>query len=105
MMKHTLLMLALASTSIIALAESPYDKFPADKSITTNSNIIWKSATNVQAACHAESLRRNLGGFHHAVEACSFWSKDECTIITAKNVTYWAVGHEVRHCFQGEFHK
>jgi hypothetical protein len=30
---------------------------------------------------------------------------DECTIITPLTANFHTIGHEVRHCLQGSFHK
>lgn len=38
--------------------------------------------------------------------ACAIWDVDRktCTIITPPSTTHLALGHELRHCFEGEFH-
>jgi hypothetical protein len=60
---------------------------------------------NLQERCEKESRARGLGGFNFGVQACTFWSKNECTIITAKKETHHTLGHEFYHCFQGPYHK
>jgi hypothetical protein len=56
-----------------------------------------------------ESKKRGLGGFKITVDACSFWDKglfgDSCTIISEIKTSMAILGHEMRHCFQGSFHK
>ena len=39
--------------------------------------------------------------------ACSIWVKEKklCTIITGPNTSHVILGHEIRHCFEGTFHK
>jgi hypothetical protein len=39
--------------------------------------------------------------------ACAVWhvAKKECVVITGKETSHVALGHEVRHCFEGHFHK
>jgi hypothetical protein len=72
---------------------------------STHSNIKWITADNVLQACDKESRRRGFGGFGNVrIAACSFYVENECTIITAKTPTMHTVGHEVRHCFQGQWH-
>lgn len=77
--------------------------------MTNNSIITWEQVDDVQQACDKESKRRGLGGFKIQVEACSFWGKrltiDVCHIITEKKTDLDTLGHEMRHCFQGAFHK
>ena len=64
----------------------------------------WRTVEDVQSSCDNESKSRNLGGFGYAVAACSFWKNDFCVIITSNKPTTNELGHELLHCFQGEFH-
>ena len=92
------------------------EKFSTNSNFVTSSKIIWIHVGNVFDACDSESKKRGNGGFPlldegKKMDACSFWSDptasktNVCTIITAKNTDHDTVGHEVRHCFQGVFHK
>lgn len=83
---------------------NPEAKFNATDSKTDSKQITWRYTNNVQKECEAESQKRKLGGFGYAVDACSFWDKNSCTIITARQTTMHILGHELRHCFQGSFH-
>jgi hypothetical protein len=104
-MKKALVVLSM----LIATSALADERFSADKNFTNNSTITWRVVSDVQSACEKESKRLGLGGFGYGVEACSFWDKkgsqDICTIITAKHTTHDTLAHEVRHCFQGSFHK
>ena len=101
-------LLMLATAYAMATTEDPHQEFAASKNNTNKSTITWRPVTNVQAACDKESKRLGYGGFGYPVEACSFWEKNalnnECTIISAKTVNFHTIGHEMRHCFQGNFH-
>ena len=109
---NTLLLTALAALLAIPPAwaaldpnwQNPEAKFAASKSTTDTKQVTWRYTNNVQRECEAESHKRKLGGFGYAVNACSFWDSTTCTIITAQQVTMHTLGHEVRHCFQGNFH-
>ncbi len=69
------------------------------------STIKWIPVENVIQACEKESKRLGFGGFGgKKIAACSFYFDDQCTIITSKNPTMHTIGHEVRHCFQGQWH-
>ena len=113
-MKHlnTLLLTALAALQAMPPAwaaldpnwQNPEAKFAASKSSTDTKQVTWRYTNNVQKECEAESHKRKLGGFGYAVNACSFWDRNSCTIITAPQATMHILGHEVRHCFQGSFH-
>jgi hypothetical protein len=39
--------------------------------------------------------------------ACAVWhvAKRECVIVTGTQTSHVALGHEVRHCFEGHFHQ
>ena len=68
--------------------------------------ITWKPVKNVQKTCEAEHAKRNLPVPNYAVDACSFWNftTRTCTIFTRQSPTMHDLGHEVRHCFQGDWH-
>lgn len=38
--------------------------------------------------------------------ACAIWNRklQECTIVTGAQTSHLALGHELRHCFEGHFH-
>lgn len=102
----------LISTADIALAHdwtNPNFPFNADTKMTDTAQVTWITTSNVNKACEEESIRRGNGGFKGIqMQACSFWTKTstgyECLIITAKNPTIHNLGHEIRHCFQGNYH-
>jgi phage terminase large subunit len=100
------LMMALA-TNAFAYYENPHQQFDMTRNKTNETKIKFIQAKDVTKACDAESKRRGFGGFGIAVDACSFynWSMDECTIITPLTANFHTLGHEVRHCLQGAFHK
>jgi hypothetical protein len=106
----TFLIFALVSSSVGAFEyhENPNALFSTKKNFTNMSNITWEQADSVQKRCNQESKNRGLGGFSYSVEACSFWGKrlgfDVCHIITEKKTSMATLGHEIRHCFQGDFH-
>lgn len=91
------------------VAAGPFTKFDATKNMTNTTTVVWEQVNNVQEACDTESKKRGLGGFKIQVEACSFWGKrlglDVCHIITEKKTDLDTLGHEMRHCFQGAYHK
>ena len=112
MKKALAILLAVASLPAAAqfhVWDNPTTPFSTNKNFTTRSIVSWIPVDNVQKACEAESRRRGNGGFGYVLEACSFWDKnsqgqDQCTVITSKKPDMHTIGHEVRHCFQGNFH-
>lgn len=89
--------------------ESPYNKFSAKTNFTNRTTVEWVQVDGVRVGCDNESRKRGLPGYPNEVEACSFWYNslfgNTCIIITPRTVSYWTIGHELRHCFQGRFHK
>ena len=104
-----LLLLILILLPIASIADNAYENFDATKNMTNNTNIEWRQVSDIQTSCEKESQHRNLGGFKIKVDACSFWEKSvfthKCIIITGKRTNLETLGHEIRHCFQGAFHK
>jgi hypothetical protein len=82
-------------------AEAPFN---ARENSINDSIITWKVVDNVQKTCESESHKRRLGGFNYPVDACSFWSGGVCTIVTGLKPTQHILGHEVLHCFRGNYH-
>lgn len=87
------------------LEKSAYEMFSVRQNMMTNtSTITIRSVDNVREACEAESRKRGNNGFGFALNACAFWEDKKCTIIVGPKVNNDILGHEVRHCFQGNFH-
>jgi len=84
----------------------PSSRFDAKKKMSDTIKLTWRTADNLQQACEEESRRRGNGGFGYGLEACSFWNIQgtECLIITKNKTSLHELGHEVRHCFQGNYH-
>ena len=92
------------SVASAALEKSPTEMYSVAKLITQQTTVTVIVADNVRKTCQAESHRRNLGGFKHEFEACSFWNEEKCTIVVGKRTNNDILGHEFRHCIQGHFH-
>lgn len=106
MKKALVLALVLAtSNSFAGLENSATEMYSIENVMTTSTTVNLIRTHNVQQTCESESKRRGLGGFRGArMEACSFWSKNTCTIIVEYKTNNDILGHELRHCFQGNFH-
>ncbi|CAB4133565.1 hypothetical protein UFOVP257_287 [uncultured Caudovirales phage] len=108
-MKNLIISIVIAIFTTSTHAENwrdPESNFDATRNFTDASLIKWVVTKDVQGTCEAESRKRNMGGFGYPVEACSFWDAGgkSCIIITNTNTTMHAIGHEMRHCFQGNYH-
>ena len=90
------------------VVETPFDMFSLEDNVVSNSNITIRVVKNIEEMCRKNG-RKNLHQITSKnVEACSTWSfsggKSTCIIFASKDIDYWILGHEVRHCFQGNFH-
>ena len=83
---------------------NPDATFTTKSNFTHQTTVTWLVVDNVQRTCERESHKRGLGGFGYGVDACSFWRKNTCLIVTGKQTTHAELGHELRHCYQGSFH-
>lgn len=99
-----LAVLALSGCSI-AVQIPPEDAFkPAQ--VAPKIEVQWVSADNPTAEC-----KRRFPGTHldlrYVIPACSGWdhTKNTCTIVTGSETSHQILGHELRHCFEGDFHK
>jgi hypothetical protein len=102
-MKKLLLALMIVTTPVWA-GDNPYEVFDASKKETDEITIKWLTVDDVPAACRAMDAKYGTQLDRGRAIACSFWTKNTCTIITNKKTTTWSLGHEARHCFQGNWH-
>ena len=108
-MKNTIAILTIAFFATNSAAQEwkdPNSRFDARQKMSESIKLTWRTVDNVQQACEDESRRRGNNGFGYGLEACSFWNNagTECTIITKNRASLHELGHEVRHCFQGNYH-
>jgi hypothetical protein len=82
----------------------PKEEFDFTKRITDSTQVTVKVVENVKEACFKEAEMHKIKPNYKNPIACSFWAKNWCTIIVAKSTTIENIGHEVRHCFQGNWH-
>jgi len=105
-MKKLLLVLVLLSSNAFAYPEDPHEEFDMTHNISNNMNITFKQAADINQACNAEAVRRGYSPYTYKVDACTFWNNPhtECLIITERTANFHTIGHEMRHCIQGQFH-
>lgn len=67
----------------------------------------WEIRDDVAAYCASATGMGKERAYITPPLACAIWSvaQRECTIVTARVTTHLALGHEVRHCFEGHFHQ
>ena len=105
-MKKAILILALvASTAHARMEKDAYEMYDMRNLQTEKTTVSIIRADNVPVRCEAESKKRGFGGFRGAsMEACSFHDKSNCTIVVGWKTNNDILGHELRHCFAGNFH-
>ena len=99
-----LILTLIPSICYSELEKSPTQMYKMNNLITTRSKVTLVVVDDIKKGCDAESNKRGLGGFKIDLEACSFFNDTECTIVVGKKTNNDILGHEIRHCFQGEFH-
>ena len=106
MKKAIAVILMLVITNV--WAETPLDKFSAEKNKVTKTTITWIPVDDIKKTCEEQSRLRGFGGFNVPMQACTFWNNsitgNSCVVYTPKIVDFWMIGHEIRHCYQGSFH-
>ncbi len=66
-------------------------------------NVRWVIVDDIQEVCHMLTGGKSEYVYH----ACATWdkAKQHCTIFTSRHVTHEWLGHELQHCFDGDFHE
>ena len=97
-MKLFLAVSMLVATSL-ANAQSYNIQFEAKPNLPEK-NIRWVVLDNVSAFCQRKVP---LVGTQRVL-ACSEYTDKTCTIYTGRSTDMAIVGHEIRHCFEGQWH-
>ena len=105
-MKKTLLAILLLSASVIHASDwrNPEAPFDAGKNNAVTKQLSWHISKDIQKTCEQEHVKRGFAKPTWRVDACSFWKGDTCDIFTKPNPTMHDIGHELRHCYQGNYH-
>ena len=107
-MKKVLILLMCASTTVSAQnwnwrdANSKF-KVPENRTNLTR-QVRWQAVDNANAVCNAVNIERTGKPIAYPVQGCQFMQDDECVIITGKTTDIANLGHEVLHCFWGNYH-
>jgi hypothetical protein len=99
------LLFACAVQATITEGDNPLEMFDSARNFTVTSKVTWIPVDNIQATCDREARVRGYGDFGYALKACSFYENDICVVFTEKKLNMHTLGHEVRHCFQANWHE
>lgn len=98
---------AVSSHQVSGLEFVPFNVMPSNYRIMNQVRINWEVRDDVGHFCsHAKSMGRQQSYLTPPM-ACAIWDilKAECTIVTGPVTSHVALGHELRHCFEGHFHR
>jgi hypothetical protein len=78
-----------------------------EKRIMKEVSLRWEVREDVAQYCARSIGMGREQAYITPPVACAIWhvQRQECVIVTGKKTTHVALGHEVRHCFEGHFHK
>ena len=85
--------------------DDPFEIFDSNRNFTITSKVTWIPVDNIQATCDREARIRGYGDYGYDLKACSFYENDVCVVFTEKKLNMHTLGHEVRHCFQANWHE
>lgn len=93
-----------ASFAYLGTWNDPLKPFDATKNDVSKMTITWKVTNDVVGECNKTNKAMGFTKPLGPLTACSFWKFDTCVIITSKTPTMHEIGHELRHCYQGNWH-
>ena len=102
----TLLMLPLMANAQWSFDNSGGRVFDMSKNITKKSTVELKyvEPNDIQKTCDTLSSKFGNNGYNYGVLACTFFWDDKCVVVVPKKVDMRTIGHEMMHCFQGDWH-
>jgi hypothetical protein len=80
---------------------------PKHARLMNDVKVRWEVRENVAEVCGRAAQLSPTQAWMTPPLACAMWSvaSKECVIITGKKVSHLELGHELRHCFEGNFHR
>jgi len=86
---------------------SPWRVFDMRQNLTnkTQLEISYVKASEIQAACDAQSRKFGFNGFANGALACTWFQHNRCVMILPEKTDMRLAGHEFMHCLQGNWHK
>ena len=80
---------------------------PTNARLMNDVKVRWEVRENVIEVCSRAAKISTAQAWMTPPLACAMWNvaSKECVIITGKKVSHVELGHELRHCFEGNFHR
>ena len=82
-------------------ATSKHDLVFTTQSTYVAKRVEWIVVDDIDSACRGFSAVTH--GRHYV--GCAKFTATSCKVYTARNTTLSILGHEIRHCFEGHWHK
>ena len=84
-----------------------FKPLPLEKRVMAEVKLRWLVRDDVAQYCARAIQMGQEQAYITPPVACAVWDKStqECTIVTGSTTSHLALGHEVRHCFEGHFHR
>jgi hypothetical protein len=82
---------------------STFTAKPYEERITEATVVTWLAVDDVEKEC-LKAGAKDPGPFQYIL-GCAIYNTKSCRIMTAKTTSMETLGHELRHCFEGKFHK
>ncbi len=84
----------------------PFTPMPAQRRIMNEVKVRWEVRDDVSDYCAKSMKMGKEQAYLTPPVACAIWSTPnrECTIVTGPRPSHIALGHELRHCFEGHYH-
>ena len=107
------LMLTLSGCQVMGggvIPASEYETFTpksAEQRLMKEVKLRWEVREDVAQYCAQSIGMGREQAYITPPVACAVWhvASKECIIVTGTRTNHVALGHEVRHCFEGHFHK
>ncbi len=104
------LLTGCASIQGASLPVSELESFvpmPHHARVMNDVKVRWEVRENVSEVCGRAAKISATQAWMTPPLACAMWNvaSKECVIITGKKVSHLELGHELRHCFEGNFHR
>jgi hypothetical protein len=107
------LMITLSGCQVMGggvIPASEYETFTpksAEQRIMKEVKLRWEVREDVAQFCARSIGMGREQAYITPPVACAVWhvASKECVIVTGTTTNHVALGHEVRHCFEGHFHK
>jgi hypothetical protein len=98
---------SVPSQNISSNEFNAFNAMPTQNRIMNNVRIKWEIRDDVAQYCARAYQMGREQAYLTPPLACAIWDavKAECTVVTGPVTTHVALGHEVRHCFEGHFHR